>query len=148
MGSNPSIVSWMDIFTLFAVNILVFVRKRPKKNGKRLAKAIKNLIRVYDCSVVNYSRKGFFKWFPTRILVVNISKRCLEVPTFSFGGAAIAQWIRLSYHPANQGSSPKLTIYVFSFIVLVLYLSREKNENKQNEARFGPFKKSFSFSWN
>ena len=32
----------------------------------------------------------------------------------------------------------------FSFIVLVIYLSCEKNENKQKEAGFGPFiKRSF-----
>ena len=30
---------------------------------------------------------------------------------------------------------------LLSFIVFVLYLSCEKNENKQKEAGFGPFKK-------
>ena len=55
-------------------------------------------------------------------------------------GAAIAQWIHLRLFPAAQGSSPKHAIYAFSFIVIVLYLSCEKNENKQKEAGFGPFK--------
>ena len=44
-------------------------------------------------------------------------------------GDAIAQWIHLCLHPAVPGSSPKRTIYAFSFIVFVLYLSCEKNEN-------------------
>ena len=46
-----------------------------------------------------------------------------------------------AYHPAAPGSSPKQTIYAFSFIVFVLYLLFEKNEIKQKEARFGPFLK-------
>ena len=46
-----------------------------------------------------------------------------------------------AYHPAAPGSSPKHAIYAFSFIVFVLYLSCEKNENKQKEAGFGPLKK-------
>ena len=45
-----------------------------------------------------------------------------------------------AYHPAAPGSSPKHTIY--GFIVFVLYLSCEKDENKQKEAGFGLFKKS------
>ena len=44
-----------------------------------------------------------------------------------------------AYHPGAPGSSPKHTIYAFSFIVFVLYLSCEKNENKQKEAGFGLF---------
>ena len=44
-----------------------------------------------------------------------------------------------AYHPAAPGSSPKHTIYAFSFIVFVLYLSFEKNKNKQKEAGFGHF---------
>ena len=44
-----------------------------------------------------------------------------------------------AYHPAAPGLSPKHTIYAFSFIVFVLYLSFEKNKNKQKEAGFGPF---------
>ena len=44
-----------------------------------------------------------------------------------------------AYHSAIPGSSPKHGIYIFSFIVLVLYLSCEKNENKQKEAGFDPF---------
>ena len=35
---------------------------------------------------------------------------------------------------------PSTPSILFSFIVFVLYLSREKNENKLKEARFGPFK--------
>ena len=49
--------------------------------------------------------------------------------------AAIAQWI---CHSAAPGSSPKHTIY--AFIIFVLNLSCEKNENKQKEAGFGPSK--------
>ena len=44
--------------------------------------------------------------------------------------------------PTIPGSSPKHAIYAFSFIVFVLYLSCEKNENKQKEAGFGPFLKT------
>ena len=40
-----------------------------------------------------------------------------------------------------HGSSPKHAIYAFSFIVFVLHLSCEKNENKQKEAGYGPFLK-------
>ena len=40
-----------------------------------------------------------------------------------------------AYHPAALGSSPKHAIYAFSFIVFVLYLSCEKNENKQKRGR-------------
>ena len=36
---------------------------------------------------------------------------------------------------------PSTPSTLLSFIVFVLYLSCEKNENKQNEAEFGPFKK-------
>ena len=43
-----------------------------------------------------------------------------------------------AYHPAAQGSSPKHAIYAFSFIVFVLYLSCEKNENKQKRGRVWP----------
>ena len=44
-------------------------------------------------------------------------------------GAAKAPWIHLcAYHPATPGSSPKHTIYAFSFVVkFVLYLSCEKS---------------------
>ena len=38
-----------------------------------------------------------------------------------------------AYHPAAPSSSPKHAIYAFSFIVFVLYLSCEKNENKQKK---------------
>ena len=51
-----------------------------------------------------------------------------------------------SYHPAAPGSSPKHAIYAFSFIVFVLYLSCEKNENKQKEAGFGPFLKNLAIT--
>ena len=44
-----------------------------------------------------------------------------------------------AYHPAAPGSSPKHSIYTFSFIEFVQYLSCEKKENKQKEAGFGPF---------
>ena len=44
-----------------------------------------------------------------------------------------------AYHPAAPSLSPKHAIYASSFIVFVLYLSSEKNENKQKEAGFGPF---------
>ena len=44
--------------------------------------------------------------------------------------------------PTILGSSSKHAIYAFSFIVFVLYLSCEKDENKQKEAGFGPFKKT------
>ena len=47
-----------------------------------------------------------------------------------------------TYHPAAPGLSPKHTIYAFSFIVFVLYLSFEKNENKHKEVGFGPFFKT------
>ena len=48
-----------------------------------------------------------------------------------------------AYHPATPGSNPKHTIYVFIIFVVkfVLYLSCEKKEIKQIEARLGPFKK-------
>ena len=36
---------------------------------------------------------------------------------------------------------PSTPSTLFSFIVFVLYLSCEKNENKQKGAGFGPFKK-------
>ena len=46
-----------------------------------------------------------------------------------------------AYHHATMGLSPMHAIYAFSFIVkCVLYLSCEKNKNKQKEAGFGPFK--------
>ena len=64
------------------------------------------------------------------------------------GGAAIFQWIRLCLHPTTPGSSPKHIIYTFSFIVFVLYLSCEKNENKQKEVGFGPFLKDWPQSSN
>ena len=41
-----------------------------------------------------------------------------------------------AYHPATPGSNPKHTIDAF---IIVLYLSCEKDENKQKEAVFGPF---------
>ena len=50
-------------------------------------------------------------------------------------GAAIAQWIRLRLPFAALGLSPKHAIYAFSFIVFVLYLSCEKNENKTKRGR-------------
>ena len=45
-----------------------------------------------------------------------------------------------AYHPAALSLCPKHAIYAFSFM---LYLSCERNENKQKEAWFGPifFKK-------
>ena len=43
-----------------------------------------------------------------------------------------------AYHLAALGSSPKHAIYAFSFIVFVLYLSCEKNENKQKSGRVWP----------
>ena len=48
-----------------------------------------------------------------------------------------------AYHPAAPGSSPKQAIYAFSFIVFVfvLYLSCEKNENKQKRGRVWPILK-------
>ena len=42
--------------------------------------------------------------------------------------------------PTIPGSSPKHAIY--TFINFVLYLSCEKNENKQKEGGFGPFQKN------
>ena len=57
-------------------------------------------------------------------------------------GAAIAEWIFYAYHPAAPSLSPKHAIYAFPFIEFVLYLSCEKNENKQKEAWFGSFKKT------
>ena len=53
---------------------------------------------------------------------------------------AIAQWIPLRFPSCHWGSSPKHTIYAFINFVLYLSLHSEKNENKQKEARFGPFK--------
>ena len=54
-------------------------------------------------------------------------------------GAAIAQWIR-----PPQVRVPCSLSMLLSFIVFVLYLSCEKNKNKQKEAGFGPyFKLSF-----
>ena len=44
------------------------------------------------------------------------------------GGAAIAQWIRVP--------STSTTLFIYSICV---NLSCEKKENKQKEARFGPF---------
>ena len=58
----------------------------------------------------------------------------MEVPL----GAAISGFV-CAYHPAAPGLSPKHAIYAFSFIVFVLYLSCEKNKNKQKEAGFDPF---------
>ena len=54
------------------------------------------------------------------------------------GGTAIAQWIRLhlpSCCPGFESQAHHLRFYN----KFVLHLSREKNENKQKEARFGPF---------
>ena len=50
-------------------------------------------------------------------------------------GAAIAQWNHLRPPSCRPGSSPK---HAFSFIVFVLYLSCEKNENKQKRGRVWP----------
>ena len=41
-----------------------------------------------------------------------------------------------------QVQVPSTPSMLFSFIVSVLYLSCEKNENKQKEAGFGPFKEN------
>ena len=42
-------------------------------------------------------------------------------------------------HPAVRVQVPSTPSMLLSFIVFVLYLSCEKNENKQKEAGFGPF---------
>ena len=45
-----------------------------------------------------------------------------------------------AFNPAALGSSPNNTIYAFIIFVLYSSLHCEKNENKQKEAEFGPFK--------
>ena len=60
-------------------------------------------------------------------------------------GATIAQWIRLRLPSCRPGFESQARNLRFLFIVFVLYLSCEKNENKQKEAGFGPFKKHASF---
>ena len=60
-------------------------------------------------------------------------------PNNNRGGAAIAQWIHLRL--PLQVWVPSTPSMLLSFMVFVLYLSREKYENKQKEAGFGPFKK-------
>ena len=56
-----------------------------------------------------------------------------------FRGAAIAQWKRLRLPPQVRVLSSPSTL--LSFIVnFVQYLSCEKNENKQKEARVWPIK--------
>ena len=52
-----------------------------------------------------------------------------------------------AFNPAALGSSPKNTIYAFIIFVLYSSLHCKKNENKQKEAEFGPFKtRTLSFS--
>ena len=65
-----------------------------------------------------------------------------------FRGAAIAQWIRLrlpSWRPGFESQAHHLRFFQFK-IVQIVYLSfeleYEKNENKQKEARIGPFFKN------
>ena len=56
-------------------------------------------------------------------------------------GAAITQWIRLCLpfcRPGFESQAHHLHFYHYS--QFVLYLSCEKNENKQKEAGFDPFK--------
>ena len=56
------------------------------------------------------------------------------------GDQAIAQSNRLRLSTAVLGSSPKHTSMLLSCSVkFVLFLSREKNKNKQGETEFGPF---------
>ena len=58
-------------------------------------------------------------------------------------GAAVAQWICLhlpSCRPGLKSQAHHLCFYHYS--QFVIYLSSEKKENKQKEARFGPFKKT------
>ena len=56
-------------------------------------------------------------------------------------GAAMRSGIICAFHPAALGSSPKHTAIII-LVQFVLYLSLhcEKNENKQKDAGFGPFK--------
>ena len=61
-----------------------------------------------------------------------------DLMSVSAWGAAIAQWIRLRPQVRIPSSQSKLLPFKVKF---VLYLSREKNENKQKEAGFGPFLK-------
>ena len=50
-----------------------------------------------------------------------------------------------AYHPAALGSSPKHTIYAFIIYgqICAMFVS-SKEQNKQNEAGFGPFLKNGS----
>ena len=55
----------------------------------------------------------------------------LDIKNWIISGAAIAQWIRL-----------RLPSMLSSIIVFVLYLSREKNENKQKRPGLAHLKKT------
>ena len=57
----------------------------------------------------------------------------------SFGGAAIAQWIHLRLSSCRPGFESQAFHLCFFINSIWLYLSFEKNENKQKEAVFGPF---------
>ena len=57
----------------------------------------------------------------------------------TIGGAAIAQWICLCLPPCRPGF--EFQAYHLCFFHFLLYLSCEKNENKQKEGGFGIFKK-------
>ena len=67
------------------------------------------------------------------------------VKTLTALGAAIAQWIRLrlpSCHPGFESQPHHLRFYQNKDkFVLYLHMHCEKNEDKQKEAGFGPFKK-------
>ena len=57
--------------------------------------------------------------------------------------AAIAQWYRLRLPSCGPGfESQAIHLCFFQFVLLKLY--RENNENKQKEARIGPFFKKIN----
>ena len=83
---------------------------------------------------------------PTRhtqdMICLNESSYHFKMQTFKIGGAAIAQWNRLRLPSCRPGFESQARNLRFLFIVFVLYLSCEKNENKQKRGRVWPiFKK-------
>ena len=57
------------------------------------------------------------------------------------GGGAIAQWIRRHLPSCGPGFESQAYLLRFYLVNIVLYLSFiwETDENKQKEARFGPY---------
>ena len=104
------------------------------------------LLHAYTCMYCMYFSlhvlKRFYDLGPW--LVVSGQHTCHRFQRFNYSRHMGCR--HCSVDPAAQGSSPKHAIYTFSFIVFVLYLSFEKNENR-NKKRPGLahfFKKNYS----